>query len=161
MTAEKKPKLRLKRLDWVFTRSPLYFITMCTADRRPILASTEIHVAFVTFSIAAADRGVLVGRYVMMPDHLHIFAVLDDERVTLSDWIKTLKNALSKTLRSRGVASPHWQKGFFDRVLRSGDSYSEKWHYVRDNPVRAQLVANADNWPFGGELHSLEFHDAR
>jgi len=31
------------------------------------------------------------------------------------------------------IAAPHWQKGFFDHVLRSGDSYSQKWDYVREN----------------------------
>jgi hypothetical protein len=32
----------------------------------------------------------------------------------------------------KAVASPHWQKGFFDHILRSGDSYSEKRNYVRE-----------------------------
>jgi hypothetical protein len=28
---------------------------------------------------------------------------------------------------------------------------SEKWNYVRDNPVRAGLVSLADDWPYAGE----------
>jgi hypothetical protein len=39
------------------------------------------------------------------------------------------------------------------------DSYSEKWYYVRNNPVRASLVEHADNWPFQGELEILFWHD--
>jgi hypothetical protein len=53
--------------------------------------------------------------------------------------MKSLKNSLSKTWRNLKVEPPHWQKGFFDHVLRSGESYTEKWHYIRDNPVRAGL----------------------
>jgi len=29
---------------------------------------------------------------------------------------------------------------------------SEKWNYVRDNPVRAGLVENAEAWPYQGEV---------
>jgi hypothetical protein len=40
------------------------------------------------------------------------------------------------------------------------DSYSRKWHYVRDNPVRAGLVIEWSDWPFIGEVFDLEFrHD--
>ena len=39
----------------------------------------------------------------------------------------------------------------FDHVLRSEESYGEKWLYVRDNPVRAGLVDDASDWPYQGE----------
>ena len=48
--------------------------------------------------------------------------------------------------------SPVWQRGFFDHLLRSDESYTQKWNYVRDNPVRAGLVTNADDWPYSGEI---------
>ena len=48
-----------------------------------------------------------------------------------------------------------WQEEFFDHVLRSAESYGEKWNYVRNNPVRAGLVANADNWSWQGEVEEL------
>ena len=35
------------------------------------------------------------------------------------------------------------RRGFFDHVLRNGESYGEKWKYVRENPVRAGLVQRA------------------
>ena len=92
-----------------------------------------------------------------MPDHLHAFVALDDEKIALANWMKSLKNSLSKTLRSRKVPVPHWQKTFFDHVLRSSESYSEKWEYVCENPVRAGLVQRADDWPFQGEIFSLEY----
>ena len=49
-----------------------------------------------------------------------------------------------------------WQRSFFDHVLRSNESYSEKWNYVRDNPVRAGLVANAADWPYAGEIIRID-----
>jgi len=95
-----------------------------------------------------------------MPDHLHVFVATDDEKITLSDWMKSLKNTISKALRLNGVALPHWQKTFFDLVLRSDESYSEKWNYVRENPVRARLARKAVDWPFMGEIFSLDYRSA-
>jgi REP element-mobilizing transposase RayT len=148
---------RLRRLEMSFERWPLYFVTACTADRRRVLANDSVHEAFLRFAGNASARGAWVGRYVLMPDHLHLFVVVEDERIQLSGWIGSLKNSISKVLRGRGEPSPHWQKGFFDHVMRGGESYSQKWDYVRANPVRAGLVETPEEWPFAGEIHQLDY----
>jgi len=152
---------RLRRLESAFQRLPIYFVTACTHNRLPVIGRDDIHTAFIRFAEEAANRGVRVGSYVLMPDHLHIFVVIDDRQLTLSAWIKSMKNALSKTLRSQYVQSPHWQKGFFDHVLRSSESYSAKWDYVRNNPVRAEFVSKWNDWPYLGEIFDLDFRDDR
>jgi len=148
-------KPRLQRLDRIFVDSPIYFVTTCTMDRRAILAVDPVHKAFRTFCLNSPQHGAWVGRYVLMPDHLHLFVCL--EGIPLSNWVKSLKNSLSKSLRTTGHDGPHWQKGFFDHLLRSGESYSQKWEYVRENPVRAGLVENPGAWPYAGEIHDLEY----
>jgi hypothetical protein len=70
--------------------------------------------------------------------------------------MKSLKNSLSKTLRGMNVPAPRWQKGFFDHVMRSEESYLEKWVYVAENPVRKKLAARQEDWPFQGEIYPLE-----
>lgn len=152
---------RLKRLDVVYQDSPIYFVTACAAKRGHLLANRIIHNAFETFASSSSNHGAWVGAYVLMPDHLHLFVAIDDEKITLSKWIKSLKGTLSSKLREQRSAAPYWQKGFFDHVLRSSDSYSEKWDCVRDNPVRAGLVKCWEEWPYLGEIFDLEFHDAR
>ena len=91
-----------------------------------------------------------------MPDHVHAFVAIDDQKLNLSTWSKSLKNSISKTLRQEGIAPPHWQKTFVEHLLRSAESYSEKWHYVRENPVRAGLVSHSEDWSFRGELFPVE-----
>jgi putative transposase len=59
----------------------------------------------------------------------------------------------------KGIPAPHWQKGFFDHILRNEESYCGKWSYVRENPVRAGLVKNWQEWPFVGEIFDLEFRN--
>jgi putative transposase len=148
---------RLRRLDWVFDREPIYFVTACTAQRRRLLATEAIHKAFVSFAVAGNERGAFVGRYVFMPDHMHLFVAIEPDQITLSAWVKSFKNHISKTLRNAGEPSPHWQRGFFDHALRSGESCEEKWQYVLQNPVRAGLVKEPDDWPYQGEINALEF----
>ena len=91
------------------------------------------------------------------PINLHAFVGFDDLQISLPMWMKSLKNTLSKTLSSKGVQTPHWQKGYFDHVLRSSESYSLKWDYVRDNPVRAGLARTAAEWPYQGEPFALDY----
>ena len=160
MRAEMR-KQRLSRLDLVFVRSPIYFVTACTQNRRNILATPAIHETFLCFGQEGPSHGAWIGAHVIMPDHLHLFVATDDEQIAISPWMKSLKNTISKTLRENGVVPPHWQKTFFDHLLRSSESYSEKWNYVRENPVRAGLVATAEDWPYLGEIFALEYRSGK
>jgi putative transposase len=169
---------RLRRLDWTFERSPIYFVTACTIDRRKILASAGVHERLIEFAEKGPEFGAWLGAYVLMPDHLHALVALDgfgdglrpsgksidgdghSPPLQLGGWMKSLKNSLSSALRTAGIPGPHWQKGYFDHVLRSEESYAEKWEYVRHNPVRAGLVATPEAWPYFGQPFPLEFrHD--
>lgn len=148
---------RLSRLDRILTDQLFYFLTFCSHNRLPTLAQPPLHQAFRLFTEAAIARGVFVGRYVIMPDHIHLFAAFD-EHISLSDWMKSLKNSLSKTLREMNIPSPHWQKGYFDHLLRGEESYGSKWEYAFHNPVRHRLVSDPTIWPFQGEINALSFH---
>jgi hypothetical protein len=53
------------------------------------------------------------------------------------------------------ATTPLWQREFFDHVLRSRESYSEKWNYIFDNPLRAGLVSSPDDWKYAGEIETL------
>jgi REP element-mobilizing transposase RayT len=152
---------RLKRLEFVYERAPIYFVTACTAKRLALLANEPVHEAFRAFGESASNYGAWIGAYVLMPDHLHLFVAVDDQRITLSEWMKALKGTLSSNLRIFGIQPPYWQKGFFDHVLRSSESYAGKWQYVRENPVRAGLTSYWEDWPYRGEIFDLEFRDDR
>ena len=144
------------RLRPVFPNNAVFFVTACTYHRRPLLATEDVHKAFILFSQRAYDEhGIAVGRYVLMPDHIHLFVCGPDD-FELGRWMGMLKQCLEKSIASpagrRLQKMPVWQRGFFDHVLRSDDSYAQKWNYVRDNPVRAGLVTSVAAWPYAGEL---------
>jgi REP-associated tyrosine transposase len=143
---------RPSRLERVFATSPVYFVTFCTHERQRFLAKNEVHIAFVLFAKHAKDNfNVAVGRHVIMPDHVHLF-VRGDYNFRLGPWIGTLKQALAKAAMLSRAKGQIWEEGFFDHVLRTNESYSQKWNYVRENPVRAGLVKSAADWPYQGEI---------
>jgi putative transposase len=149
---------RPPRLGRLFSNvRPFDFITFNTYKRQNLLARDEIHHAFCIFSARAQEHDIAVGRYVIMPDHVHLFAAFPAHGITLPRWVLSLRNAIGKKLIELGIHKPHWQEGFFDHLLRNQESYSEKWEYVRMNPVRAKLCDTADAWPFQGEIVRLPF----
>jgi REP element-mobilizing transposase RayT len=146
-----KIKGRPPRLGQVFQTydPPLYFITICAIYRQKIDDLNASHRAFESYVRRARDEfDVAVGGYVLMPDHLHLF-VRGGHDFNLAQWVNGLKRAISVALGAT-KKSPLWQPGFFDHVLRNDESYSQKWEYVRANPVRAGLVPCADDWPYQG-----------
>ena len=145
---------RPPRLDRVFQQydPPLYFVTFNADQRRKLLANAGVQNALIQFAYEGQKRGIGLGRYVIMPDHIHLF-VRGNLDFSLRQWVRMLKRALSKAITS---APPHWQEGFFDHLIRHSESYAEKWEYVLQNPVRAGLVQNAEDWPWQGEVDRLE-----
>jgi putative transposase len=154
---ERKIKNTPPRLDQIFQKydTPLYFITFTTRFRKSLLARQDVFDAFVAYAKKNESAGRAVGRFVIMPDHIHLFVRIGRES-RLSDFIRLLKQALSKELHAHGVEGDMWQPGFFDHLLRHTESYHEKWSYVRENPVRAGLVDKAEDWPWQGEFVWIE-----
>ena len=149
------------RLRFVYRFSPIFFVTFVTANRKRWLANEEAHHSFLTFAERASrEHQICVGRYVIMPDHVHLL-VRGGPEFRLSRWVGMLRRWIARDISAGSNTStqrepePAWQEGFFDHVLRSDESLSEKTEYIRENPVRAGLVQNVNDWPFGGCLNVL------
>lgn len=128
----------------------IVFLTVCTDRRKRILTNAEA-VRVVTDAWEKADRWA-VGRYVFMPDHIHLFCgPACAEPIELKKWV-TFWKSLSSRSWTRRLDHPVWQPDFWDSKVRRGESYEEKWRYVVNNPVRKGLVARSEDWPYQGEL---------
>ena len=134
------------------TGPTIVFVTACTKDLRPWLATDANHA--LLRSIWQSATAWRVGRYVLMPEHVHLFAAPGEAELMLEAWIRCWKSLFSRQCDS---LTHRWQVDHWDRRLRSGESYTEKWEYVRENPVRHGLVQWADDWPFQGEIFELEW----
>ncbi|MEP6604170.1 MAG: transposase [Spartobacteria bacterium] len=130
----------------------MFFVTFVTRDRKRIPSLYRAQKALHKYGSRALDEfNIAIGRYVIMPDHVHLF-VRGGLDFVLSKWVAGAKRAISVTFGTSRL----WQPGFFDHILRSDESYGEKWNYVRDNPVRAGLVKDADEWAYQGEIALID-----
>jgi REP element-mobilizing transposase RayT len=146
----------LKRIPvWLPTDAAIiYFVTCCTASRQKLLANAQAHEAIRVGWQRVADWRI--GRYVVMPDHIHFFIAPLDRDASLSKCVQSFRSFVTKTLRPPGYPYPLWQREFFDHLLRSNESYAAKWEYVRYNPVRHGLAKGPEDWPYAGEISALE-----
>jgi REP element-mobilizing transposase RayT len=151
-----KPTRRKQPIHWLPQPdhpSPIIFLTCCTKARRACLDRDVVHTTLLR-AWKGADRW-RVGRYVIMPDHLHLFCAPMPDANALDRWIAYWKSLATRALGEDPGSL--WQREFWDHQLRRGDSYEGKWEYVRDNPVRAGLVSRSEDWPYQGEVNPLEW----
>jgi REP element-mobilizing transposase RayT len=101
------------RLRWIFSHNPVFFVTCCTYRRRNLLASNAVHTAFVTFATRSySHHNIAVGRYVIMPNHVHLFVSGPDD-FKLGRWIGALKQYLGKRVESGGIDVANLAARFF------------------------------------------------
>jgi REP-associated tyrosine transposase len=130
----------------------IIFITVCTKGRRAWLATNAVHDTLLR--IWQEADAWLIGRYVVMPEHIHLFCAPGALELPLANWVTYWK---SQFTRQHGNPLQRWQSGFWDTRLRRDESYGGKWEYVRNNPFRHGFVTHAEDWPYQGELHVLEW----
>jgi REP element-mobilizing transposase RayT len=89
-----------------------------------------------------------------MPNHLHLFIRMKDgtkpgELVkTLTDFKQWTGRQACKRLPAAG--DRFWQREWFDHWSRSEEEDRRTVAYIRDNPVKAGLVADYRSWRYGG-----------
>jgi REP element-mobilizing transposase RayT len=128
-------------LQW--DQSVVYFVTFCVADHAKVLDNEQTFRAFK--SAVSRLRGWSVIAAILMPDHVHLLvAPTEDREAKLGNLVGALKRWTRQALNARW----QWQPGSFDRLLRRDESTYEKWLYVEENPVRAGLVSQSQDWPY-------------
>jgi len=141
-----KPFIR-KRLDHtphsIARFGAEYFITICCRQRKLNQLCNET-VAKAIFATAARydqqQRWYLL-LLLLMPDHLHALISVGGEP-SLAKIIAGFKRATAK------YAGVRWQRNFFDHRLHHDESIETKGEYIRQNPVRAGLVSEPDDWEY-------------
>jgi REP-associated tyrosine transposase len=121
----------------------LYFITICCAVRRSnqLCHSEVAQIIFETARIYHAAEKWHLRLMVLMPDHLHALISIDGDG-SLGTLIGSFKRITSK------MTGLQWQRNFFDHRIRPSEGFEKKALYIRNNPVRAGLIASASNWPY-------------
>ncbi|HEY3397162.1 MAG TPA: transposase [Armatimonadota bacterium] len=146
----------LQRLPVAHGKPPVFLVTSVVRERRAALGTDAMAEVVVSALGETSERyGWLVGRYVIMPDHVHFFCSPAAAFGDLSRFVGGFKERATRAAWAQGRKGRLWQAEFFDHLLRSTESYEEKWHYVWLNLVRAGLCTEPGDWPYQGEIEVL------
>jgi putative transposase len=128
----------------------IIFDTVCTKDRASWLTNNAVH-RLLRETWQEADAWWM-GRYMIMPDHIHFFAAATNSLIPYENWVKYWKSQFSKRHK---MPEHRWLTDHWDVRVRNETAYEEKWDYTLQNPVRAALVTNQEDWPYLGVIHDL------
>ena len=68
-----------------------------------------------------------------------------------SMWASTPTNKISnivrsiKTLTTKEIGKPIFQRSYYDHIIRNQDDYNEVWEYIENNPKKWLLTHKTQN----------------
>jgi REP element-mobilizing transposase RayT len=94
----------------------------------------------------------LVHAFCQMPNHFHL--LLETVQANLSDGMRYLNGTYGQKFNWRHKHVGHVVQGrFFSDVVNRDSQLLAVSRYIAQNPVRAELVDDADAWRWGGHRH--------
>lgn len=98
----------------------------------------------------------------VMPDHVHL--VITPQKKAAHEWyslssiLHSLKSFTAKKINLLlNRQGPLWVEESFDRIMRSEGEFLESWQYIRNNPVKRELCASPEEWPWFYESAERDF----
>jgi putative transposase len=141
---------RLERVAYLGPRA--HFLTICTGGRAKRFSDPKLVILLIdVLQESCAAHLFQIYAYCFMPDHLHLILVGTNDSSDLSAVIQSFKGKSTAAARKVGITEL-WQKGFYDHILRSGESLDAAAGYVFMNPVRAGFARQAKEWAGSGSF---------
>lgn len=126
----------------------MYFVSTQTQGRRPFFRHERWARLMLSTLNHYEGSGYNLHAYVVMPDHLHLLITPFD---TIEKSLQLIKGGFSfrakRELEWRGEI---WQPGFTDHRIRDEEDWWRHMEYIRVNPVKSRLVADAVLYEFMG-----------
>jgi len=166
---------RLKNYD--YSQNGCYFVTICTQGRREWFGSIENGVMelnengrFVSacwVDLSNHYRNIELDEFIVMPNHVPGIVVIDNtgnglkpfptKNHGLPEIIRALKTFSSRRINEMIKSGDkfHWQKSFYDHIIRDESSLSRIREYIVNN--HEQWDTDTERNP-GDIIHDAEIH---
>lgn len=152
MIREKKHRLS----PALYRGTTIVAFTACLRDRLAFFVKKERFEFFEQLlKVALENNGCLAEVYLFMSDHVHLLLRGNSET---SDVLKMMYEFKQKSGFWLKKQHPdiHWQKDFYDHILRREEEVEKHIRYILENPVRAGLCSDWHSYPFkGSSVHDF------
>jgi len=127
-----------------------YFLTFCTHERARLFVTPDaVELVRTQISRAEVDYKMAVIAYCFMPDHVHLLVEGQAEDSDCRQFISRAKQYSGFHYKAT-FGQRLWQRYGFEHVLRNEEAAVSVAQYILENPLRARLVENVDEYPFSG-----------
>jgi len=139
MTFYSRKSARIPNYD--YSACNYYFVTICTHNRRCIFGAPDDlnHLGNIAQKhikqIPEHYHNVKIDNSVVMPNHVHMIVVLEENKHDLNQIIAQYKSGVSREIRQNGSDITVWQRSYHDHVIRDQKSYENIWNYIVGNPM--------------------------
>lgn len=95
------------------------------------------------------ERQFELHAYCVMPNHVHLLATNTRQDTPFHRVMGSMKaNSAKKANEYLGsIGQPFWQEESYDHIIRNEKSFERIIKYILNNPVKAGLVSNWQEWP--------------
>ena len=129
---------------------------LCYARQNLFTQQDRFELVRAQFLRASEETGVVNVAYCYMPDHVHQLVKGQTAQADAKVYIKLAKQ-YSGYYFKQAFHVKLWERDGFNRVLLGDYQPQSAAKYIIENPVRAGLVAKAEDYPYtGSELYGLK-----
>ncbi len=128
-----RKSIRLKHYS--YKSDGYYFVTICTADKRPLINRYREIVEGVLLSLPIRFTGLALDYYKLMDDHIHLILIFQEVRASLGEIIRTFKAMVKHESRVREF----WQRNYYEHVIRNEKALSKIREYIQNNPMAERI----------------------
>jgi REP element-mobilizing transposase RayT len=86
-----------------------------------------------------------------MPDHIHLLVEGRHAAADFREFVRIFKQRSSFEWK-RTHRTALWQRSYFEHVLRNDEDTISVARYILENPVRAGLVTQVEDYPYLGSM---------
>jgi len=147
---KKRKNIRLPRKQYEIP-SQIFNITICTFNCEPLFQNNAA--AVITFNALYSGpfkEQTKLYAACLMPDHLHL--LISPVEGNLIDSINRWKSYTANLLTKKWFNGACWQRGFYDHALRREEDIEVIAEYIVNNPVRAGITKNWNDYRFSWHL---------
>lgn len=132
----------------------VYFFTVTTAGRWPLLTQPDIRVALsLAVEHVKTRHPFAMPAYVILPDHLHVLWRLPEQDEDFSTRWRLIKHFVTRHVPAHGGI---WQKRFWEHLVRDEEDYRRHLDYIHINPVKHGLAERPGDWPHSSFNYYLD-----